>query len=223
MVMLHSLLVSALAALAAASPVAEPAGQSLATRQLMSSDDLNGACKDVTLIFARGSTEMGNMGAIIGPPLCSELKKKLGSDKVACQGVGGMYTGGLIQNALPKNTDPGAISTAKSLFEKASTKCPNTQIVAGGYSQGSAVIDNAVQELSAEAKAKVKGVVFFGFTRNLQDKGQIPNYPKDNVKVFCAMGDLVCDGTLIVTATHLTYGINAPEAASFLASKVQAA
>ncbi|KAB8237091.1 cutinase family protein [Aspergillus alliaceus] len=225
MVALPSLLISALATLAAASPIAEPDSQSLETRQFgMTANDLGtGACKDVTLIFARGSTEMGNMGTVIGPPLCSALKSKLGADKVACQGVGGMYTGGLMQNALPQNTDPGAISTAKSLFEQASTKCPNTKIVAGGYSQGSAVIDNAVQQLSFDVKDKVKGVVFFGFTRNLQDKGQIPNYPKDNVKVFCAMGDLVCDGTLIVTAAHLTYTINAPDAASFLASKVQLA
>ncbi|PYH45980.1 cutinase family protein [Aspergillus saccharolyticus JOP 1030-1] len=222
---LKSLLFGALATLAVASPVPAPAPElnQLQTRQTMNSNDLtSGSCKDVTLIFARGSTEMGNMGTVIGPPLCTALKSKLGDDKVACQGVGGQYTAGLIQNDLPQNTDPASISAAKSVFEEAASKCPNTKIVAGGYSQGSAVIDNAVQEVSSSIRDQIKGVVLFGFTRNVQDHGQIPNYPKDDVKVYCAVGDLVCDDTLIVTAMHLTYGMDAGDAANFLASKVDA-
>lgn len=53
----QSLLVSAFIGATAASPVSN-----LQARQSDESDELqNGPCKDVTFIFARGSTEPGNM------------------------------------------------------------------------------------------------------------------------------------------------------------------
>lgn len=105
----------------------------------------------------------------------------------------------------------------------AATQCPDTTVVMGGYSQGSAVVDNAIQEMPAAQQAMVAGVVVWGFTRAEQDNLQIPGYPVDQTKVFCAQGDLVCNNTLTITAAHLTYGRNADESGAFLAQMAQQA
>lgn len=44
-------------------------------------------CKALTVIFARGTAETGNVGAITGPPFFQALYKDLGASKVALQGV----------------------------------------------------------------------------------------------------------------------------------------
>lgn len=65
--------------------------------------------------------------------------------------------------------------------------------------------------------------VLFGYTQNQQNRGGVPNYPSDRLEVFCAFGDLVCDGTLTITAAHLSYSDEAAgEAPRFLASKIGA-
>lgn len=50
-------------------------------------NDLNGACKPYTVVFARGTTEPGNVGILVGPPFFEALKDRVGSSKVAIQGV----------------------------------------------------------------------------------------------------------------------------------------
>ena len=83
-------ILSAIAGLSAAVPVAVPVESGpviLDLRQAGSdtrNDLTNGSpCKAVTIIFARGTTESGNVGTIAGPPFFSAL----GSTNVAVQGV----------------------------------------------------------------------------------------------------------------------------------------
>jgi cutinase len=68
----------------------------------------------------------------MGPRVCKILKSEY-PDKVACQGVGGAYSAGIIDNVQPKGTTTAAIAEATKMFNTASTKCPNTVIVFGGY------------------------------------------------------------------------------------------
>jgi len=192
-----------------------------------SNDLLNGGCKAITLIFARASTEPGNMGGTMGPAVCSGLKNAYPA-KVSCQGVGRPYTAGLADNVGAKGTSSAAINEATKMFTTANSKCPNTLIVFGGYSQGTAVMMNAVKGLPANIKQKVLGGVLFGYTKNKQTGGSIPNYPKDRVKVFCdetspgRFGDGVCGGTLNVNAGHMVYMRNGDgkKAVAFLKSKI---
>ena len=51
------------------------------------SDGLSGPCKPVTIIFARGTLELGNIGLLAGPPFFDALAGIIGDDKMAVQGV----------------------------------------------------------------------------------------------------------------------------------------
>ncbi|KAI4693109.1 uncharacterized protein J4E88_001480 [Alternaria novae-zelandiae] len=225
---------SMMTALAAASPISSAAqfseneiqarqfGFGTTTRNELE-DGRAGACPEAIFIFARASTESGNMGASTGPAVASALERNYGASSVWVQGVGGPYSADLGSNALPGGTSQAAINEAVSLFEQANQKCPDTPIVAGGYSQGTAVIAGAIPKLSTTIRDQVKGVVLFGYTRNLQNRGGISDYPSEDLEVYCATGDLVCVGTLTITAAHFSYSDEAAgPAPRFLIGKIDA-
>ncbi|EXL90627.1 cutinase-domain-containing protein [Fusarium oxysporum II5] len=224
---------SIISTLLAATVSALPAGQdaaALEARQLGGSitrNDLangnSGSCPGVIFIYARGSTESGNLGTL-GPRVASKLEAKYGKNGVWIQGVGGAYRATLGDNALPRGTSSAAIREMLGHFNDANQKCPDAVLIAGGYSQGAALAAASVTDVDAGIREKIAGVVLFGYTKNLQNRGKIPSYPEDRTKVFCNTGDLVCTGSLIVAAPHLAYQSAASGAApEFLIQKADAA
>lgn len=90
-------------------------------------------------------------------------------------------------------------------------------------SQGAALVHRAVKNLSQTVKNKIAGVVTFGDTQNLQDRGQIPNFPRDRVKIFLQHWRSCLLGNTHILAPHLDYVRRVPEAVSFLTGKIRAA
>lgn len=48
---------------------------------------LSGPCKPMTIIFARGSGETGNVGTATGPPFFQAVAQRIGAANLAVQGV----------------------------------------------------------------------------------------------------------------------------------------
>lgn len=126
-------------------------------------------------------------------------------------------------NALPEGTTRAAYGEAQRLFDLAASQCPDTIIVAGGYSQGAAVMTAAVQRLDDSVKEQIAGVVLYGNTRNRQEGGKIPDFPDEKALTFCNVSDGVCGGALVVTAGHLTYTRDVGDAVDYLSERISAA
>ena len=159
----QSIFIAALAGFAAAAP--------LESRQLFggtgssSSEFSRGGCRDILFAFARGSTEIGNMGTVVGPPTSDGLKKEFGQDAVATEGI--PYAASIGTNVLPGGTDTRSKNLLKDTLNSMAQKCPDSVIVSSGYSQGAAVNHRAIEELDAAVMDQIAGVVTYGDTQKL--------------------------------------------------------
>ncbi|KAK0748955.1 cutinase-2 [Schizothecium vesticola] len=216
---MQSFITLALATLALANPIDLEARQR--TVGSTAKEFTVSGCRPVIMFFARGSTEIGNMGTVCGPPTANGLKSALGADNIAVEGID--YAALVSTNLLPGGADLVGIREMKDQIAKAVTRCPNSQIVVGGYSQGAALTHRAVEDLTSAQKARIAAAFTFGDTKNQQDRGQIPNFPTEKTLIICNVGDAVCSGSLLILAPHLTYGTRAGEAVSFVVSRLRAA
>ncbi|EOD52601.1 putative cutinase protein [Neofusicoccum parvum] len=170
-------------------------------------------CKQMMVVFARGTTEPAPIGLIAGPPLQTALQGKVGAGNLDFQGVdypadvAGFLAGG----------DAGGSKNMAQMVTQAVADCPNSDVVMVGYSQGGQLVHNAAKQLDAATAAKVSSAVIFGDPDNPDPVAQIANQ-----KVICANGDLICAGQAVILAPHLSYGSDAGEAADFISQNAKA-
>ncbi|KAK1467660.1 cutinase [Colletotrichum cuscutae] len=183
------------------------------------------ACRKVTLIWARGTTQSGNVGEAgsEGPVFFNALAGLVGTSNLAVQGVD--YSASIL--GFLAGGDAAGSTTMANLVARAVTQCPSTKIVMSGYSQGGQLVHNAASKLTAAQTARVSAdpladslyyvVLIFGDPFDGQPVGSIP---ASKVKVICHDGDNICDGGIIITADHRNYEKDAPAAAAFVAGLV---
>ncbi|OAL46516.1 cutinase [Pyrenochaeta sp. DS3sAY3a] len=169
----------------------------------------NTACADVTVIFARGTTEPGNVGLVAGPPFFDALAKRLGTKSLAVQGVEYPATfAGFNLNGTE------GVPSMTNFINQAFQKCPNSKVVMSGYSQGALVLRSTAATLPPVVMSRISAVVTFGDPRNpatITGAG-------DRSLIICNPLDTVCKGGFINIA-HLTYAEDADKAALFVVQK----
>jgi cutinase len=223
-----------LASSAVSSPLPEPAASA------------STSCTPYAVLFARGTTETGTLGTVVGPGLQSAVASALGSSNVQTQvntsppppivtsalpnpllyPQGVNYPAdfaGIASESFPGSCGPGCTamaSQAKSLL----SACPSTTLVLAGYSQGAMVVHNAAQSL-ATAQIPVGAAVTFGDPF----KAVLPaGVAAARFRSFCGPGDEVCGtgscaGAVSSCASgstlgHLGYGADVGTAAAFIKS-----
>ncbi|KHJ35292.1 putative cutinase [Erysiphe necator] len=189
--------------------------QSLDISPNATEDGLSGPCKPITMIFAKGTGENGNVGdgSSPGPAWIAEMRKTRGLDMIAVQGVPynadveGYLIGG----------DPEGSERFLNITNLAVEKCPNTRLVIGGYSQGAQLAHNAAMSFSPDVTSRVDAAVVFGDPKKSQPLGDIPPM---KVLSICHDGDIICN-YIGGSAPHLTYSQDAAKAASFAMTQLQ--
>lgn len=113
-------------------------------------------------------------------------------------------------------------------IQQAYSACPNTKLIASGYSQGCQVVHNAISQLPAETASWISSVLLFGDpgrpisyhpssdVLTIADDGQaIPNVDSSKVDTYCHEGDDICQDGLLILPAHLTYAEDVSSAAQF--------
>lgn len=85
-----------------------------------------------------------------------------------------------------------------------------------GYSQGAALVHNAAADVGS-VMSQITAVVTFG---DPDSTTPVAGIDASKVLVICHLGDNICQHGDLILPPHLTYAVNADQAASFVVSQL---
>jgi len=162
-----------------------------------------GGCSTLEVVVARGTSEPGTYGLIVGDPFVSAVKR-------AVPGATG-HNINYPADFTAASPDKGA-EVVVQYFNTKPKQCPNQKYVIVGYSQGCVVQRRAMVKLDAATLNKIIAVVTFGDpglkSTTAPMGGPVPKWPpvlESRFNTNCASGDPVCDKSGSNVLMHLTY------------------
>jgi cutinase len=119
------------------------------------------------------------------------------------------------------STDKTAIAEATRIFTLAATKCPDTVILASGWSLGAAILILAIQDLPKTIQDRIGGALFYGDLLYDKTHTTIPNFPTAKTMRVCTDNDAVCrpGDELTISAGHLSYPLSFATGITWLSTK----
>ncbi|RCI12719.1 hypothetical protein L249_0858 [Ophiocordyceps polyrhachis-furcata BCC 54312] len=170
------------------------------------------SCGDVTVIFARGSCEPGNVGISAGPPFFEALQATLPGRRVAINGL--KYPADFKEFLAAQK---GSGDELAAMIRAAVDNCRGSRIVVGGYSLGARIVHDAAEALGQSYMSKISSVVLFG---DPYAKSAVSSISPSRVLVLCHSDDDICKGGQLISMSHLTYSQQAQTAANFVVSRL---
>jgi len=187
-----------LAAVSIAAPLDETSKSTIERASASHDTSVSAAdCKPITMIYARGTWEPGTPPSQVAAPLIKALNEKY-PGKVDSQIV--IYDGGASGYLTGGSTE--GTQKMEQMTKAAVQKCPNSKILAVGYSQGAQVLHKAVSNLPPSVSSHIKAVVVFGDP----NKGKpITGIASSIIHTECYDNDMVCNGLPLPVGAHNEY------------------
>ncbi|CCD46106.1 carbohydrate esterase family 5 protein [Botrytis cinerea T4] len=164
--------------------------------------DSNGSCATMTVLFARGTGEVGNVGILTGPPFFTALAAYM--NETGSMSIQGVDYSASVSGFLAGGDPAGA-----------KTICPDTHLTVSGYSQGAQLVHLAMSSLPTTTTSRVRSVVMFGDPKN---GTALAGIDSSKVMTICDPKDDICKGGDAILPAHLEYSANAGTAAKFALS-----
>lgn len=178
-------------------------------------------CPDVEVVFARGTTEPPGVGSI-GQAFVDALRARLDGRSLEVYAVN-----------YPANHDfdrstPAGAADASAHVQATATRCPASNIVLGGYSQGAGVINLATASIPGATAEHVAASALFGGPSSafadMLSPGPLPRIsPLFAAKTIdlCVPDDPICSpgGDMRAHVAYVRTGM-VDQAADFAASRL---